>query len=271
MNKTKVESDRVSMRQLPLRTWLKKIRSLLLGKEADKGLLFRIFIYLILVDTAYIYLNPLFYMITTMIKNSSDLIDPSVTWVPHAIFTGTLTDAWRKVHFPQAFSISLMLSVSIAVLQTLSCAVAGYAFARLEIPFKNFWFFCLLLTFVVPPQVIILPNLIAASQIFHVMKTYYPIIVPALFGHGLKGALFVIIYRQFFTTQPKELEEAARIDGAGVFRVFSRVTRYSRSVSVLIRLDVERFLHAGYVSNRGQELSAVTRDFPNFFTACRTG
>jgi multiple sugar transport system permease protein len=204
------------------RAALLKTRHVIIGKEADKGLIFRAFIYLILIDVAYIYLNPILFMITTMVKNSADLLDPSVSWVPRAIYTGVLQDAWHKLKYPTGFSISLTLSVVIAVLQTVSCAVAGYAFGRLEFPFKKTLFFCLVLTFIVPIQVIILPNLIAASQL-GLMKTYYPIVVPALFGHGLKGALFVIIYRQFFSTQPKELEEAAKIDGANVFRIFYKV------------------------------------------------
>ncbi|MDF2646671.1 MAG: binding-protein-dependent transport system inner rane component [Paenibacillus sp.] len=220
----KIVTDRrfPAMNLMKLRVWLTKVRYLVFGKEADKGLLFRVFIYLLLIDIAYIYLNPIFYMISTMVKNAADLIDPSVSWVPHQVFTGTLQDAWAKLHYPKWFGISLTMAITVSLLQTFSCAVAGYAFARLEFPFKNFWFVCLLMTFVVPTQVIILPELIAASQL-HLMKTYIPIILPAFFGHGLKGALFVIIYRQFFSTQPKELEEAARIDGAGVFRVFLRV------------------------------------------------
>lgn len=197
-------------------------RHLLLGKEADKGLLFRLFIYLLLSDIAFIYLSPVLYMITTMVKNAADLLDPAVIWVPHTLFTGTLSDAWHKINFPAAFRISLSLSLAVSILQTFSCAVAGYAFARLDFPFKRFWFACLLLSFVVPQQVIILPELIVANQI-DLMRTYVPIIAPALFGHGLKGALFVIIYRQFFATQPKELEEAARMDGAGLLRTFFRV------------------------------------------------
>jgi multiple sugar transport system permease protein len=193
-----------------------------LGKEADKGLIFRAFIYLVLIDVAYIYLNPILFMITTMVKNSQDLLDPAVSWVPRAIYTGVLQDAWTKLKYPSAFTISAVLSLTIAVLQTVSCAVAGYAFARLEFPFKRTLFFCLILTFIVPIQVVILPNLIAASQL-GLMKTYIPIVLPALFGHGLKGALFVIIYRQFFSTQPKELEEAAKIDGANVFKIFYKV------------------------------------------------
>ncbi|MEF3302737.1 carbohydrate ABC transporter permease [Paenibacillus sp. GYB003] len=201
---------------------LTRTRYVVLGKEADKGLLFRAFIYLILIDVAYIYLNPILFMITTMVKNSADLLDPAVSWVPRAIYTGVLQDAWTKLKYPSSFTISAILSLSIAVFQTVSCAIAGYAFARLEFPFKRTLFFCLILTFIVPTQVIILPNLIAASQL-GLMKTYIPIVVPALFGHGLKGALFVIIYRQFFSTQPKELEEAAKIDGANVFRIFYKV------------------------------------------------
>ncbi|MBP1996844.1 carbohydrate ABC transporter permease [Paenibacillus eucommiae] len=201
---------------------LTQIRYLVFGKEVDKGLIFRLFLYLILIDTAYIYLNPLMFMISTMVKNAADLLDPSVNWVPRSIDLSMLQDAWHKLRYPNAFVISLIISLSVSLLQTVSCAVAGYAFARLEFPFKKFWMFCLLLTLIVPTQVIILPNLIAANAL-GMMKTYIPIILPAVFGHGLKGALFIIIYRQFFSTQPKELEEAARMDGAGVIKTFYKV------------------------------------------------
>ncbi|WP_376774412.1 carbohydrate ABC transporter permease [Paenibacillus eucommiae] len=207
---------------LDSRARLAKIRNVIVGKEVDKGLIFRVFIYLILIDVAYIYLNPILSMITTMVKNSADLIDPAVTWVPRRIYTGVLQEAWSRLRYPSAFTISTVLSLTIAVLQTVSCAVAGYAFARLEFPFKRTCFILLIFTFIVPIQVTILPNLITASQ-FGLIGTYIPIVLPALFGHGLKGALFVIIYRQFFSTQPKELEEAAKIDGASVFRIFYKV------------------------------------------------
>lgn len=201
--------------------WSKTLQ-FILGREADKGLIFKLFIYLILIDTAFIYLNPIFYMITTMVKDSVDLLDPGVQWVPTVIYFGVLQDAWDKLRYVESFMISFTIASAVAVLQTISCAVAGYAFARLSFPFKKFWFFCLLLTFIVPPQVTILPTLLAVSEL-GLMNSYYPMIIPALFGHGLKGALFVIIFRQFFSTQPKELEEAAKIDGANVLRIFYRV------------------------------------------------
>lgn len=204
------------------RAGLRKTKQVILGKEADKGLLFKLFLYVLLLDTAYIYLNPLFYMITTMVKDSVDLLDPAVQWIPRTIYMGTLQDAWDMLKYAQSFFVSLGLSTFIAVCQTIFCAVAGYAFARLQFPFKKLMLFGLILSFIIPPQVTILPMLIAARELGWI-NTLYPLLLPALFGHGLKGALFVIIYRQFFSTQPKELEEAARIDGAGAFKVFYRV------------------------------------------------
>jgi multiple sugar transport system permease protein len=201
---------------------MQKARYLILGKEADKGLIFKAFIYLLLFDTAFIYLKPLFHMVSNMIKDGTDLLDPSVIWVPRTIYLGSLQEAWQALDYSKAFLTSTFLAGSVAVFQTIFCAVAGYAFARLQFPFKRTLFACLLLSFVVPPQVLILPMIITANKL-HILNTYWPIILPAMLGHGLKGALFVIIYRQFFSTQPKELEEAATIDGARVIKVFCRV------------------------------------------------
>jgi multiple sugar transport system permease protein len=205
-----------------IQRWLGTTRDWVFGKEADKGAIFRFFMYLILIDTAFIYVKPILYMITTMVKDASNLLDPSVIWVPRSLFFGHLTEAMRLLKYGQAFSISMTVSLSVAILQIISCSIAGYAFARLEFPFKKFWFVCLIFTFIMPPQVTILPMIIMFKE-FGWINTYYPLIIPALFGHGLKGALFVIIFRQFFSTLPKELEEAAKIDGASVFRVFFRV------------------------------------------------
>lgn len=214
-------------------SWLSKVRYTIFGREADKGLLFKIFIYLILIDAAYIYLKPVLHMVTTMVKDGADLLDPSVNWIPRVIYFGNLQDAWEWLKYPKAFGLSMLLSVSVAVLQTFSCAIAGYAFARLKVPFKPVLFFFLLITFIVPLQLTILPNLVFA-RVLGVLDTVIPIIVPALFGLGLKGALFIIIYRQFFSTQPKELEEAARIDGASVYKVFFRVMMPLAKPAILV-------------------------------------
>ncbi|WP_199614278.1 carbohydrate ABC transporter permease [Paenibacillus alkalitolerans] len=213
--------------------WVMKVRYAVIGREADKGLLFKLFIYVILLDAAYIYLKPIFRMLSLMIQNGNDLLDPAVNWVPRVIYMGHLQEVWEWLEYPKAFGMSLLLSCSVALFQTFSCAIAGYAFARLKVPFKSLLFFCLLVSFIVPLQLTILPNLIFA-RVLGVLNTVIPIIVPAMFGLGLKGALFVIIYRQFFSTQPKELEEAAKIDGASVFKVFFKVMMPLAKPAILV-------------------------------------
>lgn len=215
---------------------LARLRMRLLGREADRGLLFRLFMYVLLIDVAFIYLKPVFYMVTTMVKNAGDLLDPAVIWVPSAIYGGHIAEAFRMLNYAGSFALSSGLSLLVAVLQVLSCAVAGYAFARLDFPLKKLWFAALLFTFIMPPQVTILPSILMFKDLGWI-NTLLPMVVPALFGHGLKGALFVIIFRQFFGTLPKEMEEAARIDGAGAFRIFFRVMLpISRSAIIVVFL-----------------------------------
>ncbi|CAG7646439.1 carbohydrate ABC transporter permease [Paenibacillus allorhizosphaerae] len=208
-------------------------RNVLIGKEANQGFVFRLFMYLILIDVAFIYVKPIIYMVATMIKDAGNLLDPAVIWVPRSVYFGHLSEAFRLLKYPTAVSISATVSLSVAVLQVITCAIAGYAFARLDFPLKKFWFVCLIFTFVMPPQVTILPSILLFKELGWI-NTYYPMIIPALFGHGLKGALFVIIFRQFFSTLPKELEEAAKIDGASVFRVFFRVMLPISSSAIIV-------------------------------------
>ncbi|MCA0758635.1 carbohydrate ABC transporter permease [Paenibacillus sp. N4] len=213
---------RQRQQQFGLLKWAERLRLLLVGREADKGLLFRIFIYIVLIETAYLYLNPILYMISNMVKGLDDLLDPTVNWIPKAIYWGHLKEAWELLNYPSSFGVSFGLSIGASLFQLVACAMAGYAFARVQFPFKRFWFACLIFTFVIPPQVTVLPLIIMYREVGWI-DTYFPMLVPALFGHGLKGALYVIIYRQFFSILPKELEEAAKIDGASLYRVFFKV------------------------------------------------
>ncbi|RXZ82490.1 carbohydrate ABC transporter permease [Paenibacillaceae bacterium] len=212
------------------------IKYRLIGSEIDKGLLFKVIMYIVLINVAFIYIKPILYMVTTMLKDAQNILDPTVIWVPKSLFYGHLQEASRMLNYIKSFLISVSLSSGVSVLQVFSCAVAGYAFARLEFPFKKFWVVMLLFTFIMPPQVIILPTIMLFKG-FGWLDTVWPMIVPAIFGHGLKGALFVIIYRSFYSTLPKELDEAARIDGAGAIRLFFRVMfPLSKSAIVVVVL-----------------------------------
>jgi multiple sugar transport system permease protein len=109
-----------------------------------------------------------------------------------------------------------------ALTQVLSCAVAGYAFARLNFPCKRLLFVLLLLSYIIPPQTIFMP-LTWVFRGLGVINNPMSFILPAIFGAGLKGSLFIIIYMQFFKKLPAQLEEAAYIDGASTYKVFFKV------------------------------------------------
>ncbi|KRE44957.1 carbohydrate ABC transporter permease [Paenibacillus sp. Soil522] len=219
-----------------LRKDLTLLKYRLLGAEVDKGLVFKLFVYVILINVAFIYIKPILYMVTTMVKDAKNILDPTVIWVPRTIFLGHLQQASEMLNYSKSFLISISLASSVAVLQVFSCAIAGYAFARHDFPFKKVWGALLLFTFIMPPQITILPSIMLFKE-FGWLNTFLPMVVPAAFGHGLKGAMFVIIYRAFYSTLPKELDEAARMDGAGPFRMFFRVMfPISRSATVVVVL-----------------------------------
>jgi multiple sugar transport system permease protein len=220
-------------RRKSLKHKLKQFQFMMIGREINEGLIFKAFLYTIFIATSYIYLNPILKMMVNMVMSTADLINPTVTWIPSGIFLGHLEKAWDMLHYPKAFTITLIVSLSVSVFHCISCGLAGYALARLNIPFKKLIFALLLLAFIIPPQVIILPTIIVFSSL-GINNSIFTLIIPSILGFGVKGSLFVIIYRQFFLTQPKELEEAARIDGASAFKFYLKVMLPLAKPAILI-------------------------------------
>lgn len=191
--------------------------------------LIRAVIILLLVDTAFIFLMPLLRMLSTSVMHVMDLYDPTVVWIPRRWSWENYKIVFQALKYPLSFRNTFLLAGVAAVLQTLSCAVAGYGFARFQFPGRDKLFLLVLFAMIVPPHAIFIqlfilfkslpsPGFIATSKNW--LDTYLPFYVPEAMGMGLRGALFVFIFRQFFKGMPWELEDAALIDGAGPFRVF---------------------------------------------------
>lgn len=182
----------------------------------------KLFNYFILISLGFVFLYPVLYMFVTSFKGPNDLISPYVIWIPKEF--NLLNYYWAANHMriDQSIPSSIFISLSVATIQALACAVAGYGLSRYKFKGKNIIFLLVLFTFLVPPEVLTIPLLIQFSKLGW-WDTYLPFIAPALFGQGLRGALYVIIYRQFFSTLPYELEDAARIDGLGDLRIFTRI------------------------------------------------
>lgn len=115
------------------------------------------------------------------------------------------------------FLNSLLVATVTTAGHVLFCAMAGYAFSRMRFPYKNLIFFFFLITLMVPPQVNIVP-LFFLMKAFHWIDTYWALIVPGLFG-----AFGVFLMRQWFNGLPKDLEDAARIDGCNPWQTFTKV------------------------------------------------
>lgn len=182
----------------------------------------KLFVYFVLIGLGFIFLYPVLYMFATSFMGPNDLISPYVVWIPKQFTLFNYYWAANHMRIDQSIPSSLIISVSVATAQALACAVAGYGLSRYKFRGKNIIFLLVMFTFLVPPEVLTIPLLIQFSKLGW-WDTYFPFIVPALFGQGLRGALYVIIYRQFFSTLPYELEDAARIDGLGDFSIFARI------------------------------------------------
>ncbi len=124
---------------------------------------------------------------------------------------------FEEVPFGRYFFNSLLVALSVTVGQLVTCSLAAYAFSRFEFPGRDRWFLCYLATLMVPTTVTLIPTFILLSRL-GLIDTYFALIVPGMFS-----AYGTFMLRQFFMGIPRELEEAAAIDGCGPFTIYWRV------------------------------------------------
>ncbi|MGI6082424.1 MAG: carbohydrate ABC transporter permease [Limnochordia bacterium] len=194
----------------------------LIYRRRTENLFFQLLMYLILFNIAFTFLYPVLYMVSTAFMSIEDFVDPAVYWVPRTLNWDNFQLAFLGMNYKVALKNSLVIALVAAVGQLVSCSMAGYGFGRIKFPGREFLFLLVIFTFIVPPQTIIVPLFILYRKLGWI-DTYYPFTVPTFFAAGLRGPLFVIIFRQFFRRQPWELEDAARVDGCGALRTFFRI------------------------------------------------
>ena len=197
--------------------------------------------YIVLILLAYQLLYPVLYMISASIKDPLDSYDPSVIWIPKNFSATGFIDAFKSMKYLDALKGSLEISLGCAVLDVMSCSLAGYGFARFKFPFKNMLFACVILTLMVPMQTIILPyymnmryfdplGLVSAFNAafdktitINLVGKNIAFYLPSLFGAGIRSGLYIYIFRQYFEGMDKALEESAQIDGCGPLRTFLNI------------------------------------------------
>lgn len=196
-------------------------------------IIFSIFTVLFLVIVSFVFIFPFLYMLITSLKSPDDLFNSAVNWVPRSLHWDNFSRAWKLMGVPRHFAISTLLTLVGIATQCVCCSFIGYGFARFDFPGKKLLFVFVILSIIVPTQTIILPQYLMFTA-FGWTGTYLPMIIPQFFGYGLRGGLFVFLFRQFFLGMPKSLEEAARLDGCGAFQTFFRVSLPTLQSSIVV-------------------------------------
>lgn len=197
-------------------------RRLFFGTAGKKGILGKIITYAILTGLGFIFVYPLIYMISTSMMDSKDLVDSTVSWIPNRVSFESFIKAGKTLEFLDAIKDSFIMTVIPAFLQTAVLAMAGYGLGRHPIPFKKLWITLLIIIFLIPSQVTMIPRFLLFNS-YHIVGTIWPMYFISALGQGIKSSIFLLIYYQFFSTYPRVLDEAAKIDGAGRLRVFFQI------------------------------------------------
>ena len=199
-----------------------RIKRTFFGMKFSDGLLFKIVIYTLLVSLGYIYLYPVLYMVTNSFMTMEDIINVSVRWIPSSLNWENYQLVWSELNYPKALWDAIRLAGVPALSATVSSAIVGYGFARFRFPFKTVLFILMIMTFIIPPQITMLPTFRMYSQ-YGLLGTIQSFVYPAILGQGLNGAIYILIFYSFFRMIPGALAESASLDGANSFQIFTKI------------------------------------------------
>ena len=213
----------------------KKTHGYLLRKKiSEYG--YRVIRALLLFGLCFLILQPLVNKLSVSFMEQEDLYDATVISLPRNFTFGNYKLVDQLIGYWECMWNSLWVSFVVAVLQVIACTLVGYGFARFKFPLKNFWFACVILVIIVPPQTIMsslylnfryfdvfgIIKLITGNTL-NLQSSMAPYLMMCATCMGLKCGLYIYMLRQFFRGIPKELEEAAYVDGCGTLATFFRI------------------------------------------------
>lgn len=186
-------------------------------KQSKKSIILS---YVILAFATLIVLLPFFWMLVSSFKSQRELFAYPPTFLP---------SVWKWENYKQVLSAgsisffemflnSMKVTLPVVVLNITFSSLAAYAFARINFPFKKLIFMMFISSMMIPAAVVMIPRFLLFTNL-KLVDTYLPLILPSAFG----TAFSIFLLRQFFMTIPKDLEEAAVIDGCGKFRIWATI------------------------------------------------
>ncbi len=215
-------------------------------KKRAKSLLGSTFRYALIICLSYLILAPVLKGITLAFTDPRDLGIATSIWIPFRTSIETLHVSALMLDYWNALPYSLLNTLLLTALQTFCAVLAGYSFARLRFRFQNLLFGLVIFTIIVPTRVFMLPQYLFFREFdilgiirlitgkpLNLLNQPLSLYIMSITGMGVKSGLYVYILRQTFRGLPKELEEAAYIDGAGFIRTFTRIVLPSAAAGIL--------------------------------------
>jgi multiple sugar transport system permease protein len=183
---------------------------------------------LIVIGLCFIILYPLIFMISTAFRTRADMNDPTILWIPKNFTFQNVRDVVRTMDYWNTFRTTTFLNIGCSIVQVLSCALTGYGFARFKFKGQKILFFIVILQILVPPQILTLPQFkffryFGPGGAINLINSPLTMYLPAISANGIRAGLFIFLFRQAFKGLPKELEDAAYLDGCSPLKTFVQV------------------------------------------------
>lgn len=204
--------------------------------KKGKNLILTLLRIAIIVGVSYVILTPILGMIVNSISSDRDAYNPMVFMLPQYPTLERFKLVFESLDYIPTMARDLFYTLSLMLLQIFICSMVGYGFARFDIPFKKILFGCVVVMIVIPAHTIMLPLYITFRQFdpfgiftaftgssMNLMGTPVPMYIMTALGCGLRSGLYIYIFNQFFRGLPKEIEEAAFVDGAGVWYTYFKI------------------------------------------------
>lgn len=201
---------------------------------------------LILVGVGYVILSPLIGMVVNSISSNKDAYNPMVFVIPEFPTLEKYELVIKRMDYFPTIGKDLLYTLTLTGIQILICSMVGYGFARFNFPFKKLLFGCVVVMIVIPTHTIMLPLYMTFKQFdplglmtllkggpVNLMGTVTPMYIMTALGCGVRSGLYIYIFNQFFRGLPKEIEEAALVDGCGVWYTYFRIMLVNAMPSVI--------------------------------------
>lgn len=261
-------------------------------KNKAFGIVVSVFRYIFLISFSYVLLYPLLYIIVHTFQNPADYFDPTVQWVSKNYTLENLKLGTKVIGFWSGLRSTVLVQLVSAFVQIFSCGVAAYGMARFKFKGKKIANALVLLNILVPSTMILIPSYLNFHDVdflgilgfigknvgkdltINLLNTPWVFYLPSLFGVGLQSGLVIFIFVQFFKSFPKELEEAAWMDGLNPFETFFRIV-IPCSGEVFLTVTIlsvvwhwnEYYLPSTYLTDNYPLAVKVYNAFNTFYTA----